>query len=256
MSNTGTAQTEPTDRDIGKWGTLARVLLGAGFVVATFSIGVKWHDAAIGLVAFPVAVSLAATGAPSRASQSTGDPPIEAAATGSLLAQSGGDASPAPEPPAAGADSDGDGVPDVRDRCMETLPGATGSDASGCPTEIDPYAGLIFDHDDHKEWYERYWTGECGGLSWLQWLKCTKSDDYWHRIVAIVLDKVPPAERGRLRFELWGLGRLVGHEWAKDNDVRKISTDDVSVWGEQLRAAANVGAEIAEVRARAEEKLR
>ncbi len=95
MSNTGTAQTEPTDRDIGKWGTLARVLLGAGFVVAAFSIGVKWHDAAIGLVAFPVAVSLAATGAPSRANQSTGDPPIEAA----LLAQSGGDASPAPEPP-------------------------------------------------------------------------------------------------------------------------------------------------------------
>ncbi len=58
MSNTGTAQTEPTNRDLGKWGTIARVLLGAGFVVAAFSIGVKWHDAAIGLVAFPVAVML------------------------------------------------------------------------------------------------------------------------------------------------------------------------------------------------------
>lgn len=33
------------------------------------------------------------------------------------------------------------------------------------------------------------------------------------------------------------LGKLIGEEWAKDNRIRKIDTDDVKTWGEQLQAA-------------------
>jgi hypothetical protein len=33
------------------------------------------------------------------------------------------------------------------------------------------------------------------------------------------------------------LGKLIGGEWAKDNRVRKIDTDDVKRWGEQLQEA-------------------
>jgi hypothetical protein len=31
------------------------------------------------------------------------------------------------------------------------------------------------------------------------------------------------------------LGKLIGEEWAKDNRVRKIDTDDVQKWGLQLQ---------------------
>jgi thymidylate synthase len=31
------------------------------------------------------------------------------------------------------------------------------------------------------------------------------------------------------------LGKLIGDEWAKDNRIRKIDTDDVKRWGEQLQ---------------------
>ena len=33
------------------------------------------------------------------------------------------------------------------------------------------------------------------------------------------------------------LGKLIGEEWAKDNRIRKIDTDDVKKWGEQLQEA-------------------
>jgi hypothetical protein len=33
------------------------------------------------------------------------------------------------------------------------------------------------------------------------------------------------------------LGKLIGEEWAKDNRIRKIDTDDVKRWGEQLQEA-------------------
>jgi hypothetical protein len=33
------------------------------------------------------------------------------------------------------------------------------------------------------------------------------------------------------------LGKLIGDEWAKDNRIRKIDTDDVKRWGEQLQEA-------------------
>ena len=56
MNNT---QTEArTDRQIGKWGTASRVVLGSLFIYLTLRHGVSWADAIIGLVAFPAAVSL------------------------------------------------------------------------------------------------------------------------------------------------------------------------------------------------------
>jgi hypothetical protein len=33
------------------------------------------------------------------------------------------------------------------------------------------------------------------------------------------------------------LGELIGNEWAKDNRIRKIDTDAVKRWGEQLQEA-------------------
>jgi hypothetical protein len=35
-------------------------------------------------------------------------------------------------------------------------------------------------------------------------------------------------------LRLWELGRLVGHEWARDNAIREIDSDDIKQWGETL----------------------
>ena len=46
-------------RQIGSWGTLSRVLLGGLFIAFALRQGVSLSDAAIGLVVFPAAVSVA-----------------------------------------------------------------------------------------------------------------------------------------------------------------------------------------------------
>ncbi len=47
------------ERSIGRWGTLARLVLGGALLATAFLLGVGWDDVAIGLVGFPAAVMLA-----------------------------------------------------------------------------------------------------------------------------------------------------------------------------------------------------
>lgn len=139
---------------------------------------------------------------------------------------------------ASRSDADGDGVFDEVDECPEPLPGGNSFDARGCPTVFDPYTGLAFEHTKHEDWYRRFWTGSCDGLGFFDF--CREGDPFWHGIVDETLQRVPESDRPRLRYRLWKLGRIVGHEWARDNDVRLIDTGDVSRWGEKLRTASDV----------------
>ncbi len=59
--NRETDETRPTERSIGMWGTLARLVVGAALLATAFVLGVAWDDVAIGLVGFPVVVMLALT---------------------------------------------------------------------------------------------------------------------------------------------------------------------------------------------------
>ena len=47
------------ERSIGRWGTLARLVVGAALLASAFVLGVGWDDVAVGLVGFPAAVMLA-----------------------------------------------------------------------------------------------------------------------------------------------------------------------------------------------------
>ncbi len=51
-------ETRPTERSIGMWGTLARLVVGAALLATAFVLGVAWDDVAIGFVGFPAAVML------------------------------------------------------------------------------------------------------------------------------------------------------------------------------------------------------
>ena len=47
----------------------------------------------------------------------------------------------------------------------------------------------------------------------------------------------PMEGQGEAEKILDELGKLIGDEWAKDNRIRKIDTDAVKRWGEQLQEA-------------------
>lgn len=107
-----------------------------------------------------------------------------------------------------------------------------------------PYDGLAFDDAKHRLWYARFWTGHCTGLSFFV---CRSGAPYWHETTRRLVAAAPAERRAPLRARLFALGRKIGHEWAKENDIRKIGTDHIRVWYALLEKAADGGAAIARV---------
>ena len=129
--------------------------------------------------------------------------------------------------------------PNLAARCGERLSGTIEVDERGCPTAIDPAVGLVFDSDDHRAWYRFFWTGNCGGLTFLQGLVCQGDRATWYGLIEKTLAKVSAKERGKLRFRMFRLGRIMGYEWAAENGTRRIDTDDLSRWGGWLHGTEN-----------------
>lgn len=48
-------------------------------------------------------------------------------------------------------------------------------------------------------------------------------------------------ERMALCSRLFALGRAIGHEWARDNSVRRIDTRDLRNWTRMLTDADDIG---------------
>ena len=79
----------------------------------------------------------------------------------------------------------------------------------------------------------------------------------------IVNAVVDDATKKKVRAALNSLGVLISREWAKDNGVRVINTDDLRSWGGRLKSAmrqdegdgAVIGKEIEAIRADAKGKL-
>ena len=94
-----------------------------------------------------------------------------------------------------------------------------------------PYDGLSFDDAKHRLWYARFWTGKCTGLSFFS---CFSGEPYWNETMRRLLAKAPAERRGALAARLLDLGRKIGHEWAKENDIRRISTDHIRAWHARL----------------------
>jgi hypothetical protein len=111
-----------------------------------------------------------------------------------------------------------------------------------------PYKGLAFDDAKHRLWYARFWTGHCTGLSFFA---CRSGAPYWHETSRRLVAAAPAGRREALSARLFALGRKIGHEWAKENDVRKIGTDDIRAWYAQLEKAADGEAAVARVEAEA-----
>ena len=131
-----------------------------------------------------------------------------------------------------GADQEGGEARDGHGAPNAQLFGSAGIDASGIPSQFDPSAGLVFDHQKHRAWYRRFWTGSCAGLGFFDF--CFEDEGGWPVIIEDTVARQPAHDRRRARAEMWGIGRLIGFEWAKDNDIRAIHTSDIKRWNTLL----------------------
>ena len=77
-----------------------------------------------------------------------------------------------------------------------------------------------------KEWFVKFQEGTFYAQGWKQ-------------ITADILAKTPKELQEEQRQALEELGIKIGCEWSKDNDIRKIDTDMLKQWGEQLKQTVN-----------------
>ena len=104
----------------------------------------------------------------------------------------------------------------------------------------------------HRRWYARFWTGRCTDLSLFT---CFSGRPFWHETMRTLGESVAPERREALTRRLFALGRRIGHEWARENDVRKISTDDIRRWYRELEKGGDIAATVARIEAEADRKL-
>jgi len=107
-----------------------------------------------------------------------------------------------------------------------------------------PYDELAFVDAKHRLWYARFWTGHCTGLSFFV---CRSGAPYWHETTRRLVAAAPAERRPAFAARLLALGRKIGHEWAKENDIRRISTDHIRVWYALLEKAADGEGAVARV---------
>lgn len=57
----------------------------------------------------------------------------------------------------------------------------------------------------------------------------------WKSITTDILAKTPDELQEEQRLALETLGNMIGCEWSRDNDIRKINNDMLKQWGKQLK---------------------
>jgi hypothetical protein len=107
-----------------------------------------------------------------------------------------------------------------------------------------------FDDQEHAQWYRRFWTGDCGDLSF-----CQAGAPDWDDIVAEVVARTAPARRVAVKWQACRLGQLIGYEWARDNSIRKIDSDDLLSFASEIDQAQDMPAAVTLVEQQARAKL-
>ena len=123
--------------------------------------------------------------------------------------------------------------------------------ARDCAARANVSAGLAFDDSMHRDWFRhRFWNGTCvSGLPFC-W-----SGEGWYDVMDVVLAKPAVTDPARTCETLLQLGRAIGHEWAKDNDVRSIHTREFRGWARRLRATDSPDALLDEIATEVEARL-
>ncbi len=109
--------------------------------------------------------------------------------------------------------------------------------------QVDPAAGLSFETSAHRAWYSFFWSGKCE-LPLFERLVCLMGYPTWTAVAQMVLDKAKPDARAAMRDKIIRLGRMIGHEWARHNDERRIDDDDLKRWSKWLQDEPDVASAV------------
>jgi hypothetical protein len=105
-------------------------------------------------------------------------------------------------------------------------------------------SGLEFESNYQRNWYKVFWTGKCEDLPFFDRLLCLKGSTPWSEVTRIVMDKARPDTRDDIRVRMIQLGRMIGHEWARHNEDRRIDNDDLLRWSDWLKKSKDVNATV------------
>jgi hypothetical protein len=151
------------------------------------------------------------------------------------------------------------GNPPARDTALPAKDTATSAKEIYSPVADDfrPSYDRDTENQQRESWNE-YW-------SWVQqFYNGNLFDQGWKKRTNEVLQGIQSEKvRDELRARLNDLSRLIAAEWSRDNDIRRISTSDLSAYGNRLRRAKSkdggngnaIRAEIAAIRADVEARL-
>lgn len=113
-----------------------------------------------------------------------------------------------------------------------------------CRAFVQPSASLAFDTPEHRNWYRRFWTGDCHSLPAL---RCMPGAPNWNDTVTKLVKKGRPDQAAAVTAHACRLGQAIGHEWARDKPVRRINTNDLRAYFAALDSAPDVTTGMARV---------
>lgn len=86
-----------------------------------------------------------------------------------------------------------------------------------------------FDRKRQKGWYYRWWTGKCDRVPFPDYWTCVRDDKKsWTVIAADLVGQARGADKREILQSICRLGEIIGLEWAMDNNVRCIHTNDLT----------------------------
>jgi len=81
---------------------------------------------------------------------------------------------------------------------------------------------------NEEEWFRKFYDGTFLVQGWKSRMKQ-------------ILEGLPPGDREEMRGLLTALGEKIGREWARENKIRRIDTEMLQQWGQELMSAKRKG---------------
>jgi hypothetical protein len=121
-----------------------------------------------------------------------------------------------------------------------------------CTNIIPLESKLTFDNEEHRLWYRTFWNGNCKGLGFF---KCRPGNS-WNKGIVEIEFSHKGDNRQFLHSELCKLGQTIGYEWARDNNIRCINTEDLRIYQKIFKRKDDVFNRIDLIKNEANEKIR
>jgi hypothetical protein len=123
---------------------------------------------------------------------------------------------------------------------------------SECVGVVQVSARMTFDSAEHRNWYRRFWTGDCKSLPAL---RCMPGSPNWNDVITKLVKKGRADQAPAITTAACRMGETIGHEWAREKAVRRIDTADLKAFLVTLDTAPDVTTGLSRVELRVKTAL-